>query len=294
MGSSVVLAGGLLLLESLFWGLANPIIKVGAPNIGPFMLIALRFSVALAAILLFAGKRVIRRLRNIRLWPCLLVSFFSALSYTLGVCAIKLTRTTTAGFLVGIAVLFTPFLEPVILRTKFNPRVLPLALLVSVGMYLMCGGGEFAFGLGEALAVVCSLAFAVVLTLTEKYIPEQDPLALSAMQCAVATVLGLLCALLFERPLDFAAYTVADVGSVLYLGLFGTCFCCLIQNWALNHVPATFASLAFCMEPVFSALFVYFIIPGDRLDAGGLLGAAIIMIGIGAASLLQLRGNRVN
>lgn len=280
------LYGGFILLECVLWGLGNPVIKIAGQNLPAFTAIALRFALALLVFIVFFGKRVLRNLAGIRWLPTLSVCLFTALAFTLGSFALLLTDAVIAGFLMGIAVLFTPFLEPLLLRTRFQWKILPLIALVCAGMYLLCGGGSFTFGLGEMLAVLCSLSFAVMLTLSEKYIGGMDTITLSTLQCLVAAALAGLCALLFGERLDIASITWTSAGAVIYLALGSTCIAYILQNKAMQHIPATFASLAFCTEPVFTALFSYILL-GEVLPPIGFVGAGIILAGVMIASVIK-------
>ncbi len=275
----------LILLVCVFWGLGNPVIKIGSETVPPFTLIAFRFIIAFAVFMLFAGRRIIQQLRVIPLVPCLSVCLFMALAFIFGSFALTFSKATTIGFLMGLAVIFTPLLETLLLKTRFNARILPLIALVCVGMYLLCGGdGAFVFGLGEVLAVLCSICYAMMLTLSEKHMAGMDPITVSAMQCAVAGVLGAVCALIFDGMYDFSRMTWTGAGAVLYIALGSTSLACLLQNKAMRHIPATFASIAFCTEPVFTVLFSYLLL-GETMTAQGFIGAGIILGGIILASL---------
>lgn len=281
-----ILYGSFILLECVLWGLGNPVIKIAGTAIPPFASIALRFSLAFVLYMALFGRRVLQNLRTIRWLPTLAVCFFTALAFTLGTFALLLTDAVIAGFLMGIAVLFTPFLSPLVLKTRFNWKVLPLIALVCVGMYLLCGGGAFTFGAGELLAILCSLSFAVMLILSEKYIGGMDTITLSTMQCAVAAVLGIACALVFERPYDFRQLTWTGAGAIAYLAVGSTFFAYILQNKAIQNISATFASLAFCTEPIFTALFSYLLL-GEVLSPIGFVGAGVILLGVMAASVMK-------
>ncbi len=275
----------LVVLECLIWGLGNPILKITARTVGPFAQVGLRFAIALLLFMLLKGKWIIQKLRTVRLLPCLLVSAVTAVTYLCATLSLTLTGATIAGFLMGISVLFTPILEPLLLKKRWNLRILLLLIPVCTGMYLLCGAGEsFSFGLGEFFAVLCSALFALMLTLTEKYASDVDPFALSAMQCAVATVLCGGCALLFEGGFHFGRMGTESVLALLYIGVFSTCLACFLQNIAMQNIPATVASVAFCLEPVFTALFSFLIL-GETLMPLGWVGAVVIVLCVLAASL---------
>lgn len=280
------LYGSFILLECVLWGLGNPIIKIAGQSMPAFTSIALRFILAFLVFAIFFGRRVLANLRSVKWGPMLAVCVFTALAFTLGSFALMLTDAVIAGFLMGIAVLFTPFLEPLILGTRFRWKVLPLVALVCVGMYLLCGGGAFHFGLGEGLAILCSLAFAIMLTLSEKYIGDMDTITLSTMQCGVAAVLALGCALIVEGPYDLRLLDTRGLWATVYLALGSTCAAYILQNKAMRHISATFASLAFCTEPIFTVLFSYLLL-GERLSGTGFVGAAIILAGVMSASVMK-------
>ena len=71
----------------------------------------------------------------------------------------------------------------------------------------------------------------------------------------------------------------------MYLAVACTCIAYILQNIALRKVSATFVSLAFCTEPVFTAIASFFIL-GERLSLAGLAGAVLIAIGITLASVM--------
>lgn len=281
------LYGGMIVIECVLWGLGNPLIKIAGQALTPFAAIFFRFFLALLLFLLGFGRRFFAGLRRARLLPVLLVSTCTAVAFSLGSLALMFTDAVIAGFLMGIAVLFTPFLEPILLGTRFRFRVLPLVAFVCAGMYLLCAaGGAFVFGVGELLAVLCSLFFALMLTLSQKYIAALDSIVLSTMQCVVGAVLGFFCMLLFEGMYDLRQLSWQGVGAVGYIALGSTFLAYLLQNRAMRHIPATFASVVFCTEPVFTVIFSYLLL-GERLHGLGYIGAGVILAGVIAASLMK-------
>ena len=111
-----------------------------------------------------------------------------------------------------------------------------------------------------------------MLALSEKYVSQVDPIALSTIQCGAAAILCIACMFLFEGGLDLQALSNRKaLGAVVYVALGGTCAAYVLQNVAMHHISATFAALAFCTEPVFTALFAYLLL-GETLSAQGVRG----------------------
>ena len=63
------------------------------------------------------------------------------------------------------------------------------------------------------------------------------------------------------------------------LGVFASALGFLVQTWAQRQLSAARTALAFAMEPVWTAIFGFWL-AGDRLGALGWTGAALIMAGI--------------
>jgi len=274
-----------VLIICALWGLGNPVLKISTQTLSPFASVAFRFSVALLLFMFVSGKRIVKGVQLMPLLPCLAVSLCMALAFILGTFALMHSKATTAGFLMGIAVLFTPFLRPLLLRAPFQPKAAPAVAVSLAGMYLLCAGdGSFSFGAGEIFAILCSLSFALMLTLSEKHIGNVDPIALAAMQCGVAALLGLMFAIFLDGGLHIP-FTSEALLPVLYLAVGSTCVCCVLQNKAMRQLSATFASVAFCMEPVFTVLFSYILL-GETLSWVGAAGALMIIASVVSASVV--------
>ena len=91
------------------------------------------------------------------------------------------------------------------------------------------------------------------------------------------------CALAWEPMLDVAAVRPVAWGIIVFLALFSTCLAFFLQSLALDRLSSTTVSLLLTGEPVFTALFAYLFL-GETLSAMGLLGAAVIVGTVVAAT----------
>ena len=62
-------------------------------------------------------------------------------------------------------------------------------------------------------------------------------------------------------------------------GIFASALGFLVQTWAQSQMSAARTALAFAMEPVWTAIFGFWL-AGDRLGVVGWTGAGLIMAGI--------------
>ena len=280
-----MLYGSLLLTQCLIWGIGNPIMKIGLEVVPPFLCLAIRFILAFMIFLLFFGRKVFANVSAGHLTAYLTVSAFTAASFIFSAFALIYTTATNTGFLMGTAVIFTPFLSYFILKSKIDKRhVLPI-VLVTFGLYLLCsGGGSLTFGVGEVFALLCAVTGAGMLVFSSKYLQEIDPIMISVMQTGFTGLFCLIITLLIEGMPDLSAIPSVGWGSIGYLAIGCTCIAYLFQNTALRNVPATFVALAFCTEPIFTAIASYWIL-GEVLTRKVIAGAVLILVSILMASL---------
>ncbi|QIB68968.1 DMT family transporter [Aminipila butyrica] len=278
--------GSMLLVECFFWGVGNPVMKIGLTVIPPLFCLSIRYILAVLLFLPFLGKRVFAHVTLKQLPIYMLIAAFTAGSFITSAFSLMHTTATNSGFLMSTAVIFTPFLSYFILKSKLDKKHIIPILIVIVGLFLLCsGGGAFSFGLGEFLAVLCSISGAGMLVFSSKYLQDMDPLVTTVMQTLFTGLFCLIFSLAFEDRPSLSEIPMLGWGVIVYLAVGCTCIAYVFQNLALRHVPATYAALAFCSEPIFTAIASYFML-GEQLSAKGLIGAGLIMISIIIGSLL--------
>ena len=67
--------------------------------------------------------------------------------------------------------------------------------------------------------------------------------------------------------------------AALFLGVFCSGICFVIQSVEQQFTTASHASLIFTLEPVFSAVFAYFLL-SERLTVRGYFGAALMLVSL--------------
>lgn len=281
-----MLYAGMILFVALIWGVSNPLMKIGYSVITPLLCQAVRFILAFLIFAVFCGKKVFPAINRKHIIPYLIISAFTAGAFLLGALSLMYTTATISGFLMSTVVIFTPFVSYLILKLKVEKRhILPI-VIVTAGLYLLCGGGSggFDFGTGELFALLCAISGAGMLVFSSKYLQEIDPLSVSVMQTGFTGIYCVIFLLIFEGVPNLAEIPPAGWGLVLFLAVGCTCVAYLFQNIALSHISATYAALIFCSEPIFTAIASYFMI-GEQLTVTGLIGTVLIMVSIVMASL---------
>jgi drug/metabolite transporter (DMT)-like permease len=206
----------------------------------------------------------------------LVLGLLLAAGYALQTAGLERTTVSSAGFITGLYVVFTPLLALLLFRTRVGAPVWLGVGLAVVGLGLLSGVGA-GDPLGDALVLAGSAAYSLQIVLMERHAPRYDPVAFTQAEmlaafagfAVVAIALGQI-----ELPRGWTVW-----GALLVTGIFASALGFLVQTWAQRRTSATRTALAFAMEPVFAGIFGFWL-AGDRLGAVGWTGCAVIMAGI--------------
>ena len=266
-----------ILIQSLVYGIGNPLTKVAYYSITPLWLLAARFSLAFLLFALFFGRRLFSQLRKVSwtLWlPSALCCAGAYISCNL---ALDLTAATNVGFIMSLPVLFAPLLFSLVFRRPYAWRHLPVQLVTIVGLFLLCcNTGSFSFGPGEAWRFWTPVPGRRP-GIRREAIAQMDVLSVTGVQIGVTMILSLAGALIFDHTSVLAAAKPEAWLVVLYLAGVCTIAAYLLQNKAVEHLSASTVSMLQCTQPILTALVAYFLL-GETLNNLGLLGAGLILI----------------
>ncbi len=284
------LRGNLMLLVTAFiWGVAFVAQKSGGDALGALTCNGLRSLICAAGLSLalpVMDKAKIsrrptdpaeKRLLLIGGLLCGLAMFAATNLQQLGINVPGVTEGKSA-FITALYIVLVP-----LLGLFFRRRVPVLTwlgvVLAAGGLYLLCAMGETGFGRGEALLLLCALAFAVQILLVDHFAPLVDGVRLSRMQFLVVGILNLPLMLLIERPTG--AVILAHLPELLYLGLMSSGVGYTLQILGQRDTNPTTASLLMSLESVFGALAGWLIGSGNmgvyEWIGSGLMFAAIVL-----------------
>jgi len=276
-----------IMIQSVVYGIGNPLTKLAYESITPFWLLTFRFSIALLIFLLFGGKRLIAQLRTAKFSQYFPASLCTALAYITCNLALNLTSATNVGFLMSLPVIFAPLLAIIILHQKYDFRYLPLQIIIIIGLYLLCSNeGEFTLNKGDIFALITAIALSGALVFGKKSLESLDAVTISATQAGVTAFMSLICALVFD---DFSV--VPNIAPeawrvVIYLAVTCTCIAYVLQNLALVHLSSSTVSMLQCTQPILTAV-CSFIILRETMSFRGRLGGLIIIGSILITNLLE-------
>jgi drug/metabolite transporter (DMT)-like permease len=276
-----------IMLQSVVYGVGNPLTKLAYESITPFWLLTFRFFISLIIFYLFGGKKIISQLRTAKFSHYFPASLCTALAYITCNLALNLTSATNVGFLMSLPVIFAPLLAIIILHQKYDLRYLPLQIVIIIGLYLLCSNeGGFTFNKGDVFALITAIALSGSLVFGKKSLESLDAVTISAAQAGVTAVMSLICALVFDDFSIVPHIAPAAWGVVVYLAVICTCIAYVLQNSALVYLSSSIVSMLQCTQPILTAV-CSFIILGETMSFRGVLGGLIIIGSILITNLLE-------
>ena len=138
--------------------------------------------------------------------------------------------------------LLVPVIRLVFFRDKGTPPVWFAVALGVAGMYLLCVTEGFRLTRGDTLVCLCAVGFSAHILCCDHFAGRADPVAVSAVQFATATVLSAAAAFLTETPTwDKLAGAAVPI---LYCGIVSGGIGYTLQITALMSMESVFAVLA--------------------------------------------------
>ena len=266
-----------ILIQSLVYGIGNPLTKIAFETITPMWCLTFRFIIAFAVIFLLGRETIKAELKEQPVGSYLPAGICMALAYIFCNLALNWTSAVNVGFLMSLPIIFVPVLEKIILQKPYPKQFIFLQIAVLAGLYLLCSnGGSFVFRTGDIFAVLTAVMIAGALVFGEKSLQSLSVVSISAVQLGITAVLSTAGALLFDSVSLIPAISIEALAIVLYLAFFCSCLAYMLQNEALKHLKSATVSLLQCTQPIMTAL-VAFLMLGEELTASGIAGGGIII-----------------
>ena len=250
-------------------------------DMGPFMLMGVRFLLAFAllAVVFFKNLRNMGRqtfLRGLLLGAL----FFVVMGFEL--VSLTLAASSTVAFLENTAIVFVPLFEALIARRAPALKAVACTVVVMAGVGLLTLGDGFGtFGLGELLALLAGITYAVAIIVTARVSKDDDATALGVLQVGFIGLFGLVAGLAFEVP-ALPQTTLAWVYLAILVVLC-TCFGFAFQPIAQQGISSQRAALLLAVSPLIAAI-LGIVVLAEPFGPGTLAGMALILGGILASS----------
>jgi len=276
---------GLILIWSTTWA----VIRVGLRGIPPFTGVALRFTLASAALLALAPLLGVKLGRSPNEWRLWIANSLLTFAIPYGV-LYWAEQTVPSGL---AAVLFATMPLIVAVAAHFALAGDRLTVLGTLGILIGFAGIAVIFSedfqaLGgaqvrtaAAVLLVSPLCAGIGSILVKKWGEGVHPISIAAVPMGITALLMGALALVAERgrPVHFDTPSVL---AVLYLGIMGSAVPFTVYFWLLKQQTATRMSLINYATPVI-AVAVGTLFMGEPFTARIAAGTALVLVGVGVA-----------
>ncbi|HRP92645.1 MAG TPA: DMT family transporter [Ignavibacteriaceae bacterium] len=280
-----------LLFNTLIWGGTFALIKNAFTDISPLLFLALRFSIATLILFPLVYSRLIVTNKKTILAGVILGAFYFS-GFAAQTFGLNLTTATKSGFITGTFVIFIPILQLIIAKRKPKWYNLVSVVFVLVGLIMLSSKGENVvefikllgsdFNFGDLLTLICALLFAFQVVYVDVFTKKYDYLPMVFVQLLITGLGGFILAYIFSiTSLEAVRFTINFnvVSAILYTSIFASILATIIQLKYQKTVSPTKAGIIFSIEPIFAALFAYFLL-SENISNFGLAGCVLIFSGL--------------
>ena len=289
-----------LLFNTLIWGGTFALIKNAFNDISPLLFLGLRFSIAALIFLPFVYASL-KKTNKQTLIAGSVLGFFYFTGFASQTLGLNLTTATKSGFITGTFVVFIPILQLIIEKRKPKWFNILSVFLVLVGLIMLSSKGENAidfmkqlgsdFNLGDLLTLLCAILFAFQVVYVDVFTKKYEYLPMVFVQLLITGIGGFILSFIFSiSTLETVKFTfnTTVVTAVLYTAIFASIIATVIQLKFQKFVSPTKAGIIFSIEPIFAAVFAYFLL-SEKISNFGLIGCVLIFIGLIVSEIFSVK-----
>lgn len=287
-----------LLLMTLIWGATFVIVKESLNDISSTLFIAFRFAIAagvLTVIMLIRKNKIDRK----SVLPGMFLGLLLFLGFATQTIGLKNTSATKSGFITGSLVVMVPIFQMIIEKRMPTKGAVIGTILVFIGIVFLSSGGSSItnflnelganFNFGDGMTLICAMFFAVHVVYIDIISSKNDFWTILIAQLATVSMLSLIASFVFagvSYESIYVSLTKYLLFGLLYTSLLATLFNLGLQTKFQKVVSPTKAGIIYSFEPIFAAMFAFFLL-NEKISNFGLAGGALIFLGLIASEVFD-------
>lgn len=292
------LSEGSLLFITIIWGATFVIIKGALSEITPMLFIAVRFTLAAVLLFPFFFRSVLNSSKE-TIKDGLILGVIYFLGFATQTIGLQYTTATKSAFITGTFVLFTPIFQLIFEKKIPGKGNLIGILFVILGLIFLSSKGENAldvfseigsgFNIGDFFTLICAVFFAMYLVYLDISSKKHDYKPLVFIQISLTGLLGIISALFVSATGLQAEKLIINsslIFAIIYTSVFATIIASTIQTKFQKVVTPTKAGIILSFEPIFSAIFAFFILT-EKISNFAALGCILIFLGLLVAEIFD-------
>lgn len=286
----------ILLFVTVLWGGTFVMVKEALNDISSMAFIAIRFFIAGIILFPLMKKKVFTK-KNV--FAGIILGSLLFLGFAVQTLGLKFISATKSGFLTGTTVIMIPILQTIIEKRIPTKGVVLGSIIVMIGIIFLSSGGNSIvnifsdlmanFSIGDFLTLSCAVFFALYMIYLDIETSQHDFWVLLFLQIITTAFLSIIFLFFFSATnVEAIKLELTDnlISALIYTSIFATLITTALQTKYQKNVTPAKAGIIFSFEPIFAAIFAFFIL-GEKITNFGYFGAALIMLGLFVSELYE-------
>lgn len=265
-----------LILVAIIWGSGFIFMKNVLDYISPIHILALRFTISTVVMSVIFFKKV-KAIKMPDIKAGSLIGVFLFIAFIAQTIGLQYTTVSNQAFITASNVVLVPFLYWFVSKNKPGVVEIIAVLLCFVGIGILSLDANFSIGLGDGFTMLCAVFFACHIVSIGLFSKQYDPITLTIIQFAVASILSIAGVLIMKTPLNNLTKEV--IYPIIYLSLVSTILAFGIQNVAQKYTSSTHAAIILSMESVFGSIFAILFLK-EFITMKLILGSIIVLASV--------------
>ena len=266
-----------LALVAIIWGTGFIAVSWALDDhFPPLYLLAARFLIAFLVLGLIIHKKL-SAIQQSTYLAGFITGFFLFAAFALQTVGLVYTTVSNNAFITSVHVVIVPFLYWILSKQRPDIFSFSACFITLTGIALLSLTSLATINFGDLLTLGGALLFACHILAIGHYTCKHDPVILTLLQLGFAALFSLAGAFFLENPPE--AISFKATASILYLAIFCTLLCYLLQTICQKYSTSTKTAIILSTEALFGTLFAVLLL-SEALTLRMTMGAALIFIAV--------------
>ncbi len=271
-----------LMIITLIWGATFVFTQLGLAFASPSIYLVIRFTLALAILLIFFGKHLKGISKQNVIHGLILGSIFGG-GFLLQTFGLKYTSVPKSSFITGVVVTIVPFVYWLVERKSINLWQIVGVIVATGGLYLFTQPDIENINPGDLVTLISTIFWAYYITYMDVFTRDKsgfkNTIQLVIMQYFAATPIAVISMLFFDMGNFTVLWTNTLLISLAFNALLASVLVTFIHTGVQKFTNPVKAALIFSLEPVVATIIaiLYF---GTPLKGNETIGGAILISGV--------------
>ncbi len=274
----------LLIFTIVTWGYSWVLMKMGLEYSGPFTFAAWRMIIAAIAMFVYVKSKSIEWPKREKLPDYAIIGLFqTTLTFGLMLYGMQYVSAGKTSVLLYTMPIWTVFMVHFYLKERLNTAKWIGVAIGTAGIICILGRDTIVHQsseifIGEMLIIGGAVAWAISNIWIKKRMGNENIFMVSTLQLSIGAV-GLIILALPTEGFLHVEWNAHSLYILLFTGLIASAVDFTIWFYLLKNLDIKITTFSSMLVPVFGLIFDWLLL-GNKLDAGVIIGGALILIGI--------------